>query len=124
MISSRKGGVALRGAVEGPRYASERYGEVAYLDHAATLDGSRLRVFAINRSLDDAMALRVSCADRPIVGVVDAELLHAGYLDAENTFENPAAVQAVPFDGWGIDRGGTFVTLPPHAFAAATFELG
>ncbi len=124
MISSRKSGVALRGVVEGPGYASERYGEVTYLDQAATLDGSRLRVFAINRSLDDAMALRVVCADRPIAAVAEAELLHAGDLKAENTFEDPAAVEAVPFDGWRTDAGGVFVTLPPHAFAAATFELG
>ena len=121
MISSRKTGVSLRGAVNGPRYASERYGEVAYLDHAAILDGRRLHVFAVNRSLNEDMKLVVDCADRRIKRVVDAEILHAG-LEAENSFEAPDAVAATPFDGWTV-RDSAEATLPPHSLTATTFAL-
>ena len=121
MISSRKAGVSLRGAVNGPRYASERYGEVAYLDHAAILDGKRLHVFAVNRSLNEDMKLVVDCADRRIKRVVDAEILHAG-LQAENSFEAPDAVAAAPFDGWAV-RDSAEATLPPHSLTATTFAL-
>ena len=121
MVSSRKTGVSLRGAVVGPRYSSERYGEVAYLDQATMLDGDRLHVFAINRSLDEDMSLLVDCADRSIAKVVDAEILHAE-LGAENSFEAPHHVSAVPFDGWVV-QGSAEATLPPHSFTATTFEL-
>ena len=121
MISSRKGGISLRGAVNGPRYSTERYGEVAYLDHAAIIDGDRLHVFALNRSLEEDMVLVVDCAERSMERVVDAEILHAG-LKAENSFEAPDAVSAEPFDGWAV-RGSAQATLPPHSFVATTFAL-
>ena len=121
MISSRKTGVSLRGAVVGPRYSSEHYGEVAYLDQAAMLDGDRLHVFAVNRSLDEDMRLVVDCSDRPIAKVVNAEILHAE-LDAENSFDEPDHVSSVPFDAWTV-RGSAAATLPPHSFTASTFAL-
>ena len=121
MISTRKGGIALRGVVDGPGYESERYGAVDYLDHAAVIDGDRLHVFALNRHVEAPMPLTVHCADRRIVGVADAEILHAD-LKAENTFEAPNTVAARPFDGWSADGEAT-VELPPHALVATTFRL-
>ena len=121
MLSSRRTGVSLRGAVEGPGYASERYGEVAFLDHAAIIDGSKLHVFAINRQLDDHMPLTVAFADHVIARVLSSEVLHAD-LKAENTFESPDEVRAIPFDGWSAD-GNANALLPPHSLVATTFEL-
>ena len=122
MISTRKTGRSLRGAVRGPTYVGERSGEVAFLDHAAVIEGDRLHLFAINRSLDQAMPIIVDFADRSIDRVVDAEILHAE-LKAENTFDAPPAVAAAPFDGW-IAHGTAEAVLPPHSFLATTFELG
>ena len=124
MISVRKGGRALRGAVDGPSYVSKRYGAVAQLDHAAVIDGRVLHVFAINRSLDESMELVVDLADEDIAAVADAEILQAD-LKAENTFERPNAVCAAPFDGWDVGnaRGRAVAQLPPHAFTATTFRL-
>jgi len=121
MVSARKGGVSLRGAVDGPGYTSERYGAVNYLDHAAVIDADRLHVFALNRHVEAAMQLTVECADREIVGVVASEILHAD-LKAENTFDEPDAVTAREFDGW-VATGNAVAELPPHAFAATTFRL-
>ena len=111
MISSRKTGVSLRGAVIGPSYASERFGEVPYLDHAAILDGDRLHVFAVNRSLDEDMRLVVDL-DRSIAKVVTAELLHAELRD-ENGLDVPDRVASAPFDGWAVQGSAEAV------FAAA-----
>ena len=122
MVSARKGGVSLRGAVDGPGYTSERYAAVNYLDQAAVIDGDRLHVFAVNRHVEDAMQLTVECADREIIGVADSEILHAD-LKAENTFENPDVVTAREFDGW-VANGQAVAELPPHAFAATSFRLG
>ena len=120
MISTRKTGVSLRGAVLGPRYTSERYGEVACLDHAAMLDGDRAHVFAVNRSLDEDMRLSVEL-DRPIAKVVDAEILHAE-LRSENDFDAPDRVSPAPFDGWVV-QGSAEAVLPPHSLTATTFAL-
>ena len=122
MVSARKGGVSLRGVVDGPGYTSERYGAVNYLDHAAAIDGDRLHVFAVNRHAEDAMQLTVECADREIVDVADSEILHAD-LKAENTFDRPDVVTAREFDGWSAN-GKAVAEVPPHAFGATTFRLG
>ena len=123
MVSRRKGGVALRGVADGPGYVSARYGAVNYLDHAAAIDGDRLHVFAVNRSVENAMQLNVDCADREIGGVVDSEILHAD-LKAENTFEEPGLVTAQAFDGWRTNGNGkAMAELPPHALVATTFRL-
>ncbi|MCY3840085.1 MAG: hypothetical protein OXH09_15780, partial [Gammaproteobacteria bacterium] len=108
------------GAVLGPRYTSEHYGEVAQLDHAAMMDGDRLHVFAVNRSLDEDLRLSVEL-DRLIAKVVDAEILHAE-LQAENDFDAPDRVSSAPFDGWVI-QGSAEAVLPPHSFTATTFAL-
>ena len=121
MVSTRKGGIALRGAVDGPGYQSERYGAVDYLDHAAVLDGDRLHAFAVNRHVDEPMRLTVECADRVIGAMFDSEVLHAD-LKAENTFAAPDAVTAQPFDGWHLDGVAT-ADLPPHSFVATTFRV-
>ena len=67
------------------------------------------------------MSLTVDCADRRIVGVEDAEILHAD-LKAENTFETPDVVTAREFDAWRTD-GVAVADLPPHALTATTFRL-
>ena len=121
MVSSRKGGVSLRGAVDGPGYTSERYGTVPYLDHAAIIDGDRLTVFALNRHLEESMRLTVDCVDRPIAEVADAELM-AGDLKAENTFDEPETIVAAPYDGWQCGRVAV-AEIPPHAFVATSFRL-
>lgn len=121
MISSRKTGVSLRGTVVGPHYASKGYGNVSYLDHAAVLDGDRLHVFAVNRSLDEDMRVVVDCADRSIAKVADADILH-DELRAENSFEAPDHVAPAPFDGWVV-QGSAEAILPPHSFTATTFAL-
>ena len=124
MVSERRDGVALRGAVAGPGYASERYGEAAYLDQAAILDGERLHLFAINRGLEQPLPLTVDCAGFGVSGVADAEILH-GELQAENTFAQPETVVPADFDGWQVGANGESVhtELPPHSLVATTFAL-
>ena len=125
MISTRRDGIALRAAIDGPSYVSERYGEAKYLDQAAILDAQELHVFAINRALNQPMELVIDLADCDIKQVANAEILCADDLKAENTFERPDVVRAEPFDAWRIDGTGRASTsLPPHSLVATTFALG
>ena len=124
MISERRSGVALHGAVAGPRYTSERYGEAAYLDQAAILDGDRLHLFAVNRSLEQPLPLTVDCAGFGVGSVANAEILH-GELQAENTFAQPETVLPAEFDGWQVTTDGEAASteLLPHSLVATTFAL-
>lgn len=122
MISSRKGGTAMHQHIVADGYDSTSYGHVPYLDSAAMMDGDLLKVFTINRHLDESMALDVRVADRAIAEVVSAELLHADSLDAQNTVEDPDNVQARVFTDWELDDGAR-AEIPAHALVATTFRL-
>ena len=124
LFSSRQGGVSLRCPVDGPSYASERHGEVPYLDCAAVMDGTKLHVFAVNRHLDGPLELAVEFGGSDIARVVDAEILCAD-LKAENSFEAPDAVRSETFEDWTVSgsTGNAAAMLPAHSLVAATFEL-
>ncbi len=124
MFSHRRDGIALRCAVAGPSYRSERHGEVSYLDCAAILAGAQLHLFTINRGVDKPMELALDFAGVGPIRVQDAEILCAP-LKAENTLDAPDAVCAEAFDGWRIANGSSKPTavLPAHALVATTFDL-
>jgi alpha-L-arabinofuranosidase len=48
-------------------------------------------------------------------GRVAGEILTAGAMDAHNSFDDPAAVHPVAFDGAGITPAGVSLTLPPKS---------
>jgi alpha-N-arabinofuranosidase len=122
MVAKRRQGVSLRVAVDGPRYRSDKYGEVDEIDCSAVLDGNRLNVFVTNRSLEQQAQVDVVVADRRVARVVDAELLSGPDPKAQNSYESPDVVRSKPFEGTVGDGGAQFV-LPPLAFLAATLEL-
>lgn len=123
MISTRKTGISLQVAHDGPSYVSQAYGEASEIDHAAILDesGGRLHVFAMNRNVQKPSELTVEFAGSDL-SVESAELLHST-LKAVNTFEDKNQVASIAFDGWQTD-GSAKTELPPHSFLATTFRLG
>ena len=121
LFSDRKGGSALSARLDGPRYRSE-YGEVTYLDAAATVDGKSLNLFTMNRHTTEALPLVVELGGGEIAGVDTCEIVYAEAVDAQNTFEAPDTVVARPFDGWSTGDPVT-AELPPHALVATTFHL-
>jgi alpha-N-arabinofuranosidase len=123
MFSKRRGGVALRTAVEGPSYRGARHGEVHYLDSSAILDGARLKVFATNRSLSEEMDLTIEVADRAIASAESAELLTGPGAKAANSFEAPHVVRPEVFAGIEVRGGRVHVRLPPLSLLAATLKL-
>ena len=124
MYSTRRTGTALRPAIEGPRYEAGVFGEVTYVDCSAILDGSRLTVFATNRSLDEQAECRIILSGAEIQGMESAELLTGPDAKAANTFDDPHAVRSVPYDNVRISDGAATAVLPPLSVAAMTFQLG
>lgn len=119
MIASRREGVALRVAVEGPEYESRTHGRVPVVDASAILGEGRLHLFAVNRSAQPAR-VRVRTAGFDVVRVESAQLLGGPDPKAANSFENRDAVRAVAFDGLAATGGGAELELPARSFVAAT----
>jgi alpha-N-arabinofuranosidase len=124
MFAKRREGIALRVAVDGPRYASERYGEVTEIDASSVLDGDRLHVFMTNRNLMEEAEIAIAVADRRVGGVLEAELLTAADPKAENSFAVPDVVGSTRFNRVVVDGGTARCVLPPLSFAAVTLQLG
>lgn len=124
MVSSRKGGQALRQAITCDSYVSKSHGEVPYLDSAAIVNGDELKVFAVNRHLTEAMDLTIACADRPCDAVNGGELLSHSNLNAENTWENPDQVNTTPLSEVTLKDGSVRAELPPQSFGALSLRLG
>lgn len=124
MISSRKGGHALRQAITCDSYTSRSYGEVPYLDSAAIIKDDDLKFFAVNRNLTEAMDLTIACSDRPCSAFNDGELLSHSDLDAVNTWRDQSQVASTPLNGVKLTNGQVHVELPPQSFVAMSLQLG
>jgi alpha-N-arabinofuranosidase len=124
MYARRRQGKALTVEVEGPSYTSKQYGEVNYLDASAILDGTRLHVFATNRSTDEAMDLELSVGGASVSDVGEAEIVTGEDPRAANTFEQPDAIISRPFPEISVAAAGATLKLPPLSVVAATLELG
>ena len=125
-FSTRKGGVSLATAIDGPRYECY-FGDVHTVDAAATLDGKTLHVFAVNRDITEATPLTVQLAGRGIVEVLSSEILTAPALDVENTFDSPETVVPRSFGDWsvpgGASAGAATTELPPRSLVATSFAI-
>ena len=121
LFSDRKGGTALSMDIDGPRYET-RYGEVPYLDAAATLNGNSLNLFAMNRHTSEPMPLALELGGIDVTKVDTSEMVYAPSLDAENSFEAPNTVVSKPYEDWST-RDQIVAELPPHSLVATTFQL-
>ncbi len=122
MYSRRRDGVSLRLSVDGPTYATQSYGVAPYVDASAILSGEDLHVFTTNRDTAESMEINVQLADRPIVSLVDAEVLTGSDAKAANSFEAPDRVKSHAFDDVTIRNGRATYELPPLSVAALTFR--
>jgi alpha-N-arabinofuranosidase len=123
MFSKRRTGTSLQVQVDGPGYVSNQYGAVKYLDSSAILDGDKLNVFLVNRSLDAPMEVRVVLGDAKVVSLACAEVLTGHDPKAENTFERPNAVVSRDHDDVCVKDGVAEIMLPPLSVYAGTFTL-
>jgi len=87
-------GIALNPIVVSPRYDSKDYTDVPYIETVAVMneEAEELTVFAVNRSLEDSVA--VSCFLRGFedYSVTEHIVLESENLKAANTLDNPDAV--------------------------------
>jgi alpha-N-arabinofuranosidase len=123
-------GRVLRAQVDAPTYAASYYDPrgveelrfalpaVPYLKLAAVHDAQAgsLTLFALNRSLDEALPLEVTARGFAGLGVAQALALHDGDLDAANTEEAPDRITPAPLEGVALEGGRLQALLPPASW--------
>ena len=124
MFSRRRTGVALRLAASGPTYETTKLGPAAVVDASAILDGKRLHVFAVNRSVSEPAELVIRVADRAIGSMESGEILTGDGPKSANSFENPGQIAPQPWKQIAIKDGAATTTLPPLSLVAMTLVLG
>lgn len=123
MMAKRGRGQALRIAVDGPTYATKDYGEAAYIDASAILDGKALSVFVANRNLEHPLELDLRTGGVRIAKLLNGEIVAGNDPKAANTFETPNLVTRAPFEDVTLHADRATLKLPPLSFTAVTFEL-
>jgi alpha-L-arabinofuranosidase len=123
-------GRVLRASIKSPTYAANYYDprgaqelsfplpQVPYLKLAAVHDekAGALTLFALNRSLTEAMPLRVSAGGFSKLTVDRAMQLHDADLKAVNTKDRPDRVKPSTLDGVRAEGGNVTATLAPASW--------
>jgi alpha-N-arabinofuranosidase len=112
--ASRYGrGVSLELLADCPGYESERFGEVPYLEAAATVDeggrdgrGGEMTIFAVNRSPDEALELELRLGGYESWTVIERLEMSGADPKAVNTAESPEAVVPRRVAGGGAVENG------------------
>ncbi len=107
-------GQALDVEMRSPVYTDREFDQVPYLESVATYqpeDGS-ITLFAVNRSLDEAMQLEADVRDLPSCRVVESLTLTGDDLLAVNSAQDPDRVHPQVVNNAVIEDGILRVTLP------------
>jgi alpha-L-arabinofuranosidase len=123
MASKRREGISLQLVVNGPTYTGRTNGPVHTVDASAILDGNRLHIFTVNRSLTQAAPVQIDLADRSILSLENAELLTGPDAKAANSYEQPNVIRSQPWTQAKTIDGQAVFELPPLSVAASTWLL-
>nr|WP_274637035.1 alpha-N-arabinofuranosidase [Microbacterium bovistercoris] len=115
---------ALELKLDSPTYRTERYGEVSLVDAVATHDPATggTTVFAVNRSLTDAVALEIASLALGAVSRVEATSIFDDDIHAANTLDQPDRVTPKPNESAALVDGAVSVTLPPCSWTVITID--
>ncbi len=123
-------GRVLRTQITSPAYAARYFdprgaieehftlAAVPYLKLAAVHDetGGALNLLAVNRSLDQELALEVALAGFAQPAIEQALTLHDGQLDACNSKQAPNRIQPSTLEAVSLGNGMLRATLPPASW--------
>lgn len=117
--ASRYGrGVSLDVDLNSPAYENKEFGQVPYLEATATYnpeDNSTI-LFAVNRSLNEPLAIDVDARDLAGARVIEHITFTADSLLAVNTIDQPDRVVPRANGNAALDSGKLTATLPPASW--------
>ncbi|HEY5229265.1 MAG TPA: alpha-N-arabinofuranosidase [Galbitalea sp.] len=129
LTAARAHGVAMSVDVESDVLSTDRYGDVAAVDAAASLDleGGAITVFLVNRSLGEAAGvsvdLRAVVARFPGLVVQSALTLSDADITARNTLVDPGRVAPATNDSVMLESKMLSVRLPAVSWTVVTLAL-
>lgn len=123
MFANRRAGISLRPALQGPSFTGRKNGTAPYIDLSAILNGDRLHLFVVNRSLTESAPVEIHVADRVILAVENGELLTGPDARSANTYERPDLVKSHPWAEAKAANGQVVLELPALSMAAITCRL-
>jgi len=130
-------GRVLRTSDDAPTYPSNYYDPrgpqdlwfpvtASYLKLGAVQqeDGKSLTLFAVNRSLDEAMPLQIAMEGLGALRLREAQQLHHSDLKAENTRDDPDRVKPTPLNDVRVEGGERIRgTLTPASWTMLRFDV-
>jgi alpha-N-arabinofuranosidase len=122
MMSSRRNGVALQVGYSGPKCPGTSHPDAPQVDASAILDGGKLSVFLVNRSMEEQSEVCIELGQHKFSRVESAEIVTGHDPKAANRLGEEPVVQSKPFDEICFTHGTACVTLPPMSFVAATLH--
>ena len=127
---SRHGrGNVLRAEIDSPTYEARYFDPRGAIDQfypitaaylklgAVRTDDDGITVFALNRSLDEAMPLEITLSGFGDMTLAEALTLRHDDLNAVNTADDPDKVRPAPLGGVQITSDGLTATLPAAAWS-------
>lgn len=113
LFSEHKQGDSLKLVVDGPQYESAQ-GAVPYLDCSAIFsrEEKRITIFAVNRSVDESMPLKIILNQFQIDCPGEAIILNHDDLKATNDFATPDEVTPQTFDQVSVNGTTLIAELP------------
>jgi alpha-N-arabinofuranosidase len=118
--ASRYGrGRVLQVHVDGPQRSTAVYGQAPLLHATAVFDDAtgEVALFAVNRSQNEALPLRVELRGLTPTAVIEHSVLADADPDAKNTVDEPERVAPRAGEGTTIDAGVLTGTLPPLSWS-------
>jgi alpha-N-arabinofuranosidase len=111
-------GTVLRQIADSPCYDAKDRKEVPYLQSACVLDpeSGGLTVFAVNRSLDEQLAVSIDVRGVGDLSVKDRQVMRHDDLKAVNTIDAPDEVAPAPAGGARVADGRLSAVLEPASW--------
>jgi alpha-N-arabinofuranosidase len=111
-------GNVLQVLVESPTYDVAEFGQVSYLDVAATLspEDGKISLFILNRDLNKPHAVEINWQDRTPGKLLNSNVLTGNDLKAFNSFEAPQKVVPQPADKISTSNGKTKFEAPARSY--------
>ncbi|TFD89373.1 alpha-N-arabinofuranosidase [Cryobacterium lactosi] len=117
-------GRSLQTIVTSDRYNTQRFGDVDFLDSAATWDAATGEgaIFLVNRHQTETMTLSVDMTGFGPVQISEALTLSDDDIRAVNDLANQTRVSLKPNESVSMAEGTLLIELPPVSWSAISFE--
>ena len=122
MFANHCRGQSLELFRDGPKYATQRYGDVPYLDSSASYDAKGLVLNVVNRHPTEDITAEIELEDKQFAAPVEAWEVNGPDIKAENDFDSTkvqaAAKPAVRGDGHRLQYA-----FPAHSYTMLKARL-